>query len=78
MVRDQRHAPATIPPAKDPVHIVLETEWLTGPVWMGVENLDPHLYSILGISKHLKRFCFFQSDYKQKLNIFGNFVRSRA
>ena len=66
MVDGQHHAPATIPPAKDPVHIVLEPELLTGPVWVGVQNIAPYRYSIPGISKQLKCFCVFQSDYKQK------------
>ena len=34
-----RHAPAALPPAKDPVPIVLEAGWAPGPVWTGAENL---------------------------------------
>ena len=35
----QRHAPAALPPGKDPVPIVQEAGWAPGPVWTGVENL---------------------------------------
>ena len=28
-------------PGKDPVTIVQETEWASGPVWTGAENLTP-------------------------------------
>jgi len=38
---DQRHAPAALPPRKDPVHIVQEAGWAAGPVWTGAENLAP-------------------------------------
>ena len=37
----QHHAPATLYPGKDPVPIVQEAGWATGPVWTGVENLAP-------------------------------------
>jgi hypothetical protein len=29
----------SLPPWKDPVHIVQEAEWAPGPVWTGEENL---------------------------------------
>jgi len=35
----QRHAPAALYPGKDPVPIVQEAAWATGPVWIGAENL---------------------------------------
>ena len=35
----QRHAPAALPPGKDPVPIVQEAGWAPGPVWTGAENL---------------------------------------
>jgi hypothetical protein len=38
-VRGQRHAPAVLYPGKDPVPIVQEAGWATGPVWTGAENL---------------------------------------
>ena len=38
-MRGQRHAPAAIYPGKDPVPIVQEAGWATGPVWTGAENL---------------------------------------
>jgi hypothetical protein len=31
----------TLPPGKDPVPIVQEAGWASGPVWTGVENLSP-------------------------------------
>jgi hypothetical protein len=38
-VGGQRHAPAALPPKKDPAPIVQEAGWAPGPVWMGAENL---------------------------------------
>jgi len=40
-VGGQRHAPAALPPGKDPVPIVYEAEWTPEPVWTGVENVVP-------------------------------------
>ena len=40
-VGGQRHAPAALPPGKDPVTIVQEAGWAPGPVWTGAENLTP-------------------------------------
>ena len=37
----QRHAPAALPPEKDPVPIVQEAGWPPGPFWTGAENLAP-------------------------------------
>ena len=37
----QRHAPAALPPGKDPVPIVQEAGWALGPVLTGAENLAP-------------------------------------
>jgi len=37
----QRHAPAALPPGKDPVPIVQEAGWAPGPVSTDAENLDP-------------------------------------
>jgi hypothetical protein len=31
----------TLPPGKDPVPIVHEAGWATGPVWTGAESLAP-------------------------------------
>ena len=39
----QRHAPAALSPGKDPVPIVQEAVWASGPVWTGAENLPPPL-----------------------------------
>ena len=39
-VGDQRHAPAALPPGKDPVLIVQEAGWTPGPVWT-VRKLSP-------------------------------------
>jgi hypothetical protein len=41
VVCGQHHAPEAFTPAKDPVPIVQEAGWAPGPVWIGVENLDP-------------------------------------
>jgi hypothetical protein len=35
----QHHAPAAFTPGKDPVPIVQEAGWPSGPVWTGAENL---------------------------------------
>ena len=40
-MRGQRHAPAASYPGKDPVPIVQEAGWASGPVWTGAENLAP-------------------------------------
>ena len=40
-VGGQRHAPAALPPRKDPVPIVQEAGWAPGPVCTGAENLAP-------------------------------------
>ena len=40
-VGGQRHAPVALPPGKDPVPIVQEAGWASGPVWTGAENLAP-------------------------------------
>jgi len=40
-VGGQCHAPAALPPGKDPVPIVQEAGWAPGPVWTGAENLAP-------------------------------------
>ena len=45
-VGGQHHAPAALPPLKDPVPIVQEAGWATGPVWTGTENLACHRDSI--------------------------------
>ena len=49
-VGGQPHAPAASTLAKDPVPIVQETEWATGPVGTIAENLAPHRNSIAGRS----------------------------
>jgi hypothetical protein len=49
-VGGQCHAPAALPPGKDPVPIVLEAGWAPGLAWMDVKNLAPHWDSILGPS----------------------------
>ena len=38
-VGGQRHAPAALPPERDPVPIVQEAGWAPGLVWTGAENL---------------------------------------
>ena len=40
-VGGQRHAPVAFTPEKDPVPIVQEAGWASGPVWTGEENLAP-------------------------------------
>jgi len=46
----QRHAPAALPPEKDPVPIVQEAGRSPGPVWTVAEDLAPHRDSIPGPS----------------------------
>jgi len=38
-VGGQRHAPAVLPPEKNPAPIAQETGGSSGPVWTGAENL---------------------------------------
>ena len=39
---DQIHAPAALPPGKEPVSIVIGgCRWVPGPIWTGAENLAP-------------------------------------
>ena len=40
-MRGQRHAQAATYPGKDPVLILQEAGWASGPVWQSVENLAP-------------------------------------
>jgi len=40
-MRGQLHGPAAPYPGKDPVPIVQEAGWASGPVWTGAENLAP-------------------------------------
>jgi len=40
-VRGQRHALAAPYPREDPVPIIQEAGWASGPVWTGAENLVP-------------------------------------
>jgi hypothetical protein len=40
-MRGQRHAPDALYPGKDPVPIVQEAGWASGPVWTVAENLAP-------------------------------------
>ena len=40
-VGGQRHAPAAFTPGKDPVPIVQEAGWASGPIWAVEENLAP-------------------------------------
>ena len=49
-VGGQRHAPAALPPGKDPVPTVQEAGWAPGPVWKGAENIAPQRDSIRGPS----------------------------
>jgi len=38
---DQRHAPTSITPGKDPVPLVYEAGWTPGSVWTGAKNFAP-------------------------------------
>ena len=49
-VGGQHHAPAALPPGKDPVPIVQEAGLPPRPVWTGAENLAAHRDSIPGPS----------------------------
>ena len=42
--------PGRFTPGKDPVPIVVEAGWTSGPVWTVVENLAPNRDSITGPS----------------------------
>jgi len=44
-VGGQAHAPTSSTPGKDPVPIVQEAGWASGPLWTGVKS-RPHRYSI--------------------------------
>ena len=54
-VGGQHHAPAALPPIKDPVPIVQEAGLAPGPVWTVAENLTPHRNSIPAIPTELSR-----------------------
>jgi len=38
-MRGQRHAPVALSPGKDPVLILQEAGWASGPVWTGAGKL---------------------------------------
>jgi len=40
-VRGQRHVPTASYLGKDPIPIVEEATWASGPVWTGAEHLAP-------------------------------------
>ena len=40
-VGGQHHAPGRFIPGKDPIPIVQEAGWASGPVWTNAENLVP-------------------------------------
>jgi hypothetical protein len=40
-VGGQHHAPATLPWEREPIPIVQEAGWASGPLWTGTENLAP-------------------------------------
>ena len=40
-VDGQRQDPAALTPGKNPVPIVQNAGWASGPVWTGAENLTP-------------------------------------
>jgi len=42
-VKGQHHAPTASKPREDPVPIVQEAEWASGPVWTVAENPAPPL-----------------------------------
>ena len=39
----------TLPPGKDPVPILQEAGWVSGPVWTGAENLTPPGFDPLAV-----------------------------
>ena len=47
-VSGQRHAPGALPSRKDPVPILYEAGWVSGPVWTVAEKIAPHRDSLSG------------------------------
>jgi hypothetical protein len=72
-VGGQRHAPGRFPRAKEPVSIVQEPRWATGPVWTVAENLappgfdPPNVQHVAVTWLHIlqslsENFCFIQAE----------------
>jgi hypothetical protein len=62
VVGDQRQAPAVLLPERNPVRIVREDEWNSGPVRRSAESLAPsgiHSPDRPGSSKSVYRLRFF-------------------
>jgi len=71
-VRSQRHAPAAFTPGKDPVPIVQDAEWASGPVWTGAKNLKKSkAIPVPEVSRSLRLPDFRQSEHEG-----GKFVSS--
>jgi hypothetical protein len=56
-------------PGKDPVPIVQEAGWASGPVWTGAENLAPHRDSIPGpsVGSRYTDYATRPTDYEYSL-----------
>ena len=75
--------PGRFTPGKDPISIVQEAGWASGPVWKGAENLAPHRDSIPGLSSPYRgpdtlQRSFPKQLYIVKLNINILLVESRC
>jgi hypothetical protein len=57
-VGGQHHAPAALPPGNDPVPIVQEAWWISGPVWTDSENL-----ATTGIPRTIQPVASRYTDY---------------
>jgi len=64
-VGGQRHAPAALPPGKDPVPIVKESGWAPRADLDGCGKFLPHRDSISGPSSHIKILGAQQGDTRR-------------
>ena len=72
-VGGQLHAPAALPPKKDPVPVVQEAGWAPGPVWTGAENLAVigiRSLDLQALSESLYRLSYPFSTVMTMKNIF--------
>jgi len=69
-VGGQRHAPAALPPGKNPVPIVQEAGWAPGPVWTGAENIA--FTGIRSPDRQSRRELLYRLSYRGPLSFWVN------
>ena len=81
-VGGQRHAPAAIPPGKDPVPIVQEAGWAPWPVWTGGksrshrDSISDRLARSQSIKLHGTNVKMTESIFNWKLNQTDVFMKT--